>query len=85
MGDTGNQLAYSSHFFCVHQLVAQHRGIGDVGQHRDDAGDDALLIAHGAEIDGELSGHAVSADNLQFKVVDLLVVERALYRLRESG
>ena len=70
MGHAGNQLADGRHFFRMDQLGLQHGGVGNVGEHDHDAGDDALLVAHGAEIHGELSDPPVATQYLQVEIVD---------------
>ncbi len=85
VSDAGNQLADRRHFFGVHQFVAQHGGIGNVGEHDHDAGHGSLLVAHGAEIRRELPDSAVAAHDLQFQIVDLLAVQRALQRIGQRA
>jgi hypothetical protein len=55
VGDAGDQLPNGSHFLGVHELGAQHGGVGDVAHDYYDAADAAVFAADGAEIDGELA------------------------------
>ena len=73
------------HLFRVDQLGLQHGGVGDVGHHDHDAGDDALLIAHGTEVDGELADPAIAAQDLQIEVVDVVSGERGVEGVGEHG
>ena len=83
MGDAGDELSDGGHFFGVNQFIAQLGGVGDVGHDYHDAVDVVLLVAHGAEVDGELSGVAVAAHDLQFEIVDLSAAQRGLQRVRQ--
>ena len=60
VGDAGDKLADSRHFFGVNKFAAEFGGVGDVRHDHDDAVDIVLLVAHGTEVDGELAGVAVS-------------------------
>ncbi len=81
MRDAGDKLSHGRHFFGMNQLVAKVGGIGDVGHDHHDAGDVSLLVAHGAEVHGELTGPAVSAHDLQFQIVNLRPTENGLKRV----
>ena len=48
VGDAGDQLSNGRHFLGVHELGAQHGGVGDVGHDDDDAADPAVFAADGA-------------------------------------
>ena len=81
VGDAGDELSDGCHFLGMNQFAAQFGRVGDVGHDHDDAVDVALLVAHGAEVDGELAGMAVAAHDLQFKIVDLPAAQNGLQRV----
>jgi len=83
-GDAGDELSDSGHFFGVDEFAAKFGGVGDIGHDDDDAVDVVLLVAHRTEVDGELSGMAVAAHDLQFEIVDLSAAQDGLQRV-ESG
>ena len=89
MGDAGDELSNRSHFFGVNQFVAQLGGIRNVGHDHDDAVDIVLLVAHGAEVDGEMADMAVAAHDLHFQIIDLSPAQNGRQRFgeraRESG
>jgi hypothetical protein len=55
------------------------------GHHDHNAGDDALVIAHGAEVDGELPNAAIPTQDGQVEVVDLVTRERGIEGISEHG
>src|ERR1019366_4440966 len=85
VGDAGDQLSDGSHFLGVHQLGAQHGGIGHVGHDHDDAADPAVFAVDGAQIDGELAAGAVAANQGQIEVIDLLATGHGCQRFAECG
>jgi len=59
-------------FFRHDQLGAKHGGVGDVGHHDNNAAHPAVFAADGAEIAENWPLTAVSADQGQIEVIDLL-------------
>src|SRR5208337_772388 len=85
VGDAGDQLSDGSHLLGVHQLGAQHSGVGDVGHHYDDAAHAAVFAADGAQIDGELAVDTVAANQGQIEVIDLLAAGNRCQHFAECG
>src|SRR6266702_6992233 len=50
MGHASDQLPYSRHLFCVHQLGLQRGRVRHIAHDHDDAADVTLFVAHGAEV-----------------------------------
>src|SRR6267143_2753464 len=71
VGYARHELSDRRHLLGMDQPGLQHGGIGDVGHDHHDAGHDALLIPHGAEVDGELSHSTVAAHDGHVEVIDL--------------
>ena len=84
-----NELSDGRHLLGVHELGLQHGGIGDVGHHHDHRSDLVILVAHGAEIDGELADVSVAKKNRKLEIVDLMAgksgVQRFFQKLATPG
>ena len=83
MSDAGDELPDRCHFFGVNEFAAQFGGVSDVGHDHHDAVDVALLVAHGAEVDGELADIAIPARDVEFQVIDLHAAQSGLERIRQ--
>ena len=64
----------------MHQFCLQTGGVGDVRHDHDDAIDLALLVAHGAEADGKLSGGAAATEERDFQIIERGALQGALER-----
>src|ERR1700746_1650283 len=85
MGNAGNKLSDGRHFFGMDQLRLKHGGVGDIGHHYDNAGNASLLIAHRAEVDGELTDAAIATHHRQIEIVDLMAGNRGVQSIRQNG
>ena len=83
--DARDQLPDGCHFLRVHQLGAQHGGVGDVAHDHDDAADPAVLPADGTQIDGELAADSIAANQGHVEVIDLLSAGHGRQSVAERG